>query len=171
MTDTICHSHREVSQKKRLSTSMIKSRQAKTGHLSLWMNSLLRSRSTERPWRSIKVVSRDDQILFILAVFFVLVSLSPVSRLATITFLLRVLVTGCRLAPNLKPTCPISLATPLHLPCACCALLSPPKPISSPCTLSFFVPFRHWNWCFDGSGRAFRAVFASAGPSPCPLHS
>ncbi len=33
---------------------MIKSRQAKTGHHSPWMISLLRSRSTEIPWRNIK---------------------------------------------------------------------------------------------------------------------
>ena len=35
----------------------------------------------------------------------------------------------------------------------------------------FFVPSRHWNWCFDGSGRVFRAVFACAGPPQSPLHT
>ena len=93
------------------------------------------------------------------------------SRWATITFLLPAWLTGCRLEPNLEPTCPISLPTSLHLPCACCALSSSPRPISSPCTLSFLFCFRHWNWCFDGRGRVFCAVFACAGPPQSPLHT
>ena len=110
-------------------------------------------------------------IFFFLVVFFCSCQSLSFSRLLTTTFLLPAWPTGCRLAPNLKSTCPISLSTPLHLPCACCALSSPQKHISSPCTLFFFVPFRHCNWCFVSSGRVFPAVFACAGPPPCPLHS
>ena len=73
--------------------------------------------------------------------------------------------------PNFGEMFAISLPTHLHPPDACCALASPTKTISSPSTLSFFVPSRHWNWCFDGSGRVFRAVFACAGPPQSPLHT
>ena len=76
-----------------------------------------------------------------------------------------------RTTPNFGEMFAISLPTHLHPPGACCALASPAKTISSPSTLSFFVPSRHWNWCFDGSGRVFRALFACAGPPQSPLHT
>ena len=63
-------------------------------------------------------------------------------RLATITFLLPVWLTGCRLAPNLEPTSPMSLPTHLQFACACCALSPSPKPISSPQEFTL----RAWAW-------------------------
>jgi hypothetical protein len=98
--------------------------------------------------------------------WFLSVSLS-FSRFATITFLLPAWLIGYRLATTFEPTCPISPPTPPALaPCR-----PPLNPLSSPCPLSFFVPSRHWNWCFDGSGRLFRAVYVCAGPPQSPLHT
>jgi hypothetical protein len=126
-----------------------------------------RSKPVLSPKKKTFFLSAD---LFGFCRFFVLVTLSRFSRMMTITFLLPdAWLTGCRLAPNFEPTCTISLPTPLHLPCAVCALTSPPNSGLHPAPSLFFVPSRHWIRCFDGSGSVFRAVFACAGPPQSPL--
>jgi hypothetical protein len=102
--------------------------------------------------------------------FFWFLSVSA-SRFATLTLLLPAWLIGYRLATTFEPTCTTSPPTPLHLPCACCALSSPPQTPSLHPAHSFFVPSRHWTWCFDGSGRLFRAAFVCAGPPQSPLHT
>ncbi len=44
----------------------------------------------------------------------------------------------------------------------------PPKHPSLHLAHSFFVPYRHWNWSFQSSGRIFCAVFVSTGPHLIP---
>ena len=104
-------------------------------------------------------------------VFFVLVTLSRFSRLVTTTFFLLACLTGHHLPPDLVRTWPMSPCTHVHLVCASCVLSSPSKHFSSPSTLSFFVPYSHWHWCFHRSRRVFRAVIFSAGSPPTQPHT
>ncbi len=65
---------------------------------------------------------------------------------------------------------------PMQPPAPCLCMLRvvfPSKTLPSlhPAHSVFVVPYKHWNRCFDGCGRVFRAVFGSAGPPQSPLHT